>query len=30
MSGGHGAHVEGGNKGVALMIAILPFILTFT
>ena len=30
MSGGHGAHVEGGNKGVALMIAILALILALS
>ncbi len=30
MSGGHGAHVEGGNKGVALLIAILALILALS
>lgn len=30
MSGGHGAHVEGSNKGVALMIAILALILALS
>lgn len=30
MSGGHGAHAEGGNKGVALMIAILALVLALT